>query len=408
MSNHIENFFQIKLDQLEKQYKTEKAIMYKGFYSSVFSNSQQLSILSIFHSTINDLFSFMNHKNNPGYGGHYNADESRMLLDIIEQIQIFQATTNEFIEYRFKLDDYYSNLIMKCRDFLTKSGGSSIPDDFQRIDIIEGKPIFTKLDVTEIERVSTFNSLAIQKIGGGSYATVFKYTDPHYETEFALKRAKPNLREDELKRFELEYKLLKSFDSPFIIKAYKYNTHKHEYTMEIADKTLEKFYKYNNASISFETRRMLVNQLMLAFEYIHSKAILHRDISYQNILIKQYEDRIMLKVCDFGLVKRPESKLTRVGTEVKGAINDYSDLDFIGFENYEIRHETYALSKVVYFLLTGRTSNYNKEKNIELKKFILRGIGAKEGRFVSVGEIRGVLMEKVFPSLKKDILTMQK
>jgi eukaryotic-like serine/threonine-protein kinase len=179
--------------------------------------------------------------------------------------------------------------------------------------------------------------------------------------------------------------------------------------MELADQTLEKFISRNNNSIPFDKKRALVIQLLNAFEYIHSKGILHRDISYQNILIKQYDDgSLWVKVTDFGLVKLPESTLTRQGTKIKGAINDYSDLMAIGFENYEIRHETYALAQVIYFILTGRKAGrkggYTSERNNELKNFILRAVSAdKEKRFTSVGEMKEELLKVVIPSLKSEI-----
>lgn len=103
-------------------------------------------------------------------------------------------------------------------------------------------------------------------------------------------------------------------------------------------------------------------------------------------------------------MKCPESKLTRQGTEIKGVINDYSDLRKVGFENYEIRHETYALAQVIYFILTGRKGEFTREKNTELKKFILKAVSAnKEERFTSVKEMREELIRVVLPSLKSEI-----
>ena len=237
------------------------------------------------------------------------------------------------------------------------------------------------------------------------------YQDPHYGIKFALKRAKENLREDELERFKNEFSDLKNLDSPFIIKAYTYNDEENEYTMELADQTLEKFMKYNNNSLSFDSRRALIIQLLNAFHYIHSKGLLHRDISYQNILIRKFEDgTFFIKVSDFGLVKRSESSLTRQGTEIKGAINDYSDLELVGFENYEIRHETYALAKVMYYIMTGRETNYYKEDIEQLKEFILKAIGNKENRFIDVDDMKSVLLEKVFPAIRrgKEKITLDK
>jgi hypothetical protein len=75
-------------------------------------------------------------------------------------------------------------------------------------------------------------------------------------------------------------------------------------------------------------------------------------------------------------------------------------LTAIGFENYEIRHETFALAKVIYFILTGRTSNYHREKNEALNKFISRAISADKGtRYLSVEEMKEYLYSKVYPTL---------
>ncbi|MBS4213238.1 protein kinase domain-containing protein [Neobacillus rhizophilus] len=395
--SELDNFLQIKHNQFSSKYNSEKIDLYKEYYTG-FGNAHLTEIFSILHSNLNDLFSFMNSKNGV-YGGHFNAAESRELLDIIEQIRILQAKLKS--EYSFEIDQYYMEIINSCRSFLKQSGGSSIPEEFPIIDIIEERPMFIKANITEIQSPENTSKITLHQIGGGSYAKVFKYSDPHYGTEFAVKRAKDDLREDELVRFKNEFNDLKNLDSPFIIKAYTYSDEKNEYTMELADQTLEKFMRYNNNSLSFASRRAFIIQLLNAFEYIHQKGLLHRDISYQNILIKKFEDGTnFIKVSDFGLVKRPESSLTRQGTETKGAINDYSDLDIVGFENYEIRHETFVLAKVIYYILTGRESNYHKEESEQLRKFILKAIGDKENRFNNVAEMKKVLLTEIFPSVR--------
>lgn len=395
-SYELDNFLKIKLTQFINKYDSQKISLFKPYYIH-FGHSSLNDIFPILHSNLNDLFDFLNHKNSSN--GHYNAADSRQLLDIIEQIRILQAKlTNKF---SFKIDDYYTEIINRCRKFLSSSGGSKIPEGFPHIDIIEERAIFVKTNSVEIENPDNSREITLKYIGGGSYAKVFKYKDPYYKINFAIKRAHANLQQIELERFKNEFNDLKALDSPFIIKAYTYNDEKNEYTMELADKTIHKFIRKHNNTLTFESRRKLIIQLLNAFEYIHNKGILHRDVSYQNILIKKYEDgTYFIKVSDFGLVKRPESNLTRQGTEIKGAINDYSDLERVGFENYEIRHETYAIAKVIYLILTGRETNYHKEAIDPLKNFILKAIGDKENRFYSVGEMRKVLLAEVLPYIR--------
>lgn len=395
---NIDKFLSLKINQLSA-YKNEKTVLFYEFYKNI-SNEKLKEIFSILHSSLNDLFSFMNSKNRLASQRHYNAHESRSLIEIIDNVRVLQASLKN--DHSFEIDQEYKDNMDFCKTFLSDSGGSAIPDELKRIKIIEDRPIFVLLDTTVIQTLKAIETIDLKQIGEGSYAKVFKYKDPFYECDFVIKRAKQNLKEDELIRFENEYNDLKALDSPFIIKVYYYDKDKNEYTMEYANKTLEKYMNDNNNKLTLDKRRILVNQLLNAFEYIHSKGYLHRDISYQNILVKIYDDSSsMIKISDFGLVKRPDSKLTRQGTEIKGAINDYSDLSVVGFENYEIRHETYALTKIIYFILTGRQTNFHKEKNDIVKEFILKGISSdKNQRYSSIEQIRGKLIEAVYPAIR--------
>ncbi|RKD73149.1 protein kinase-like protein [Sinobaca qinghaiensis] len=399
---NIENFLKIKLESIAPLHAdAEKAILYRNFYDDI-SNETLAHTFSIIHSKLNDLFSFMNHKNSPGRGGHYNADASRELIDLLKEIRIILATLErEPSEETYQIDHTYQEIIEKCSFFLSSSGGSPIPDEFPIIETIDHQPIFIPAFSISIPSPVKVVNARLQLIGGGSYAQVFHYKDPNYGLDFAIKRARPELSEEELKRFEIEFEQLSKLDSPYIIKAYKYDKDKNEYTMEFSDQTLEEYMKFENQNLPLSKRKNLVGQVLRAFSYIHEKGLLHRDISYRNILLKHFDDRSsIVKISDFGLVKITESQLTRQGTDIKGTLNDYSDLSRIGFGNYSIEHETFVLAKVIYFILTGKQSNYPKEKNQALKNFVLKAISShKTERFKSVQELHKVLNEKVYPTL---------
>ena len=72
-------------------------------------------------------------------------------------------------------------------------------------------------------------------------------------------------------------------------------------------------------------------------------------------MLKIYDDAIVVKIADFGLVKLINSDLTSVNTQFKGYFND-PGLVVEGFDNYNILHETYALTRILYFVLTGKTN----------------------------------------------------
>lgn len=226
----------------------------------------------------------------------------------------------------------------------------------------------------------------LKLIGEGSYSKVFKYKDESYEKVFVLKRAKSDLDSKEFERFKQEYEQMKSLNSPYIVEVYGFDENKHEYTMEFMDYTLEKYITTNNGKLSFKQRKSIVFQILKAFKYIHFKGLLHRDVCPKNILVKKYDDVDVFKVSDFGLVKIPESNLTSLNTEYKGYFND-PELRLEGFSSYGIVHEIYALTRVIYFVMTGKT-NTDKILNESLKSFVIKGLNPdKKLRYQNIEQL---------------------
>lgn len=119
---------------------------------------------------------------------------------------------------------------------------------------------------------------------------------------------------------------------------------------------------------------------------MHSKGFLHRGLSPTNVFINHYDDVDVVKIGDFGLVKIPESTLTTLQSELKGSLND-PDLINVGFSNYSIYHETYALTRLCFFILTGKT-NITKQKDGMIKEFWNKGTSPdKRKRFQTVDEL---------------------
>ena len=103
-------------------------------------------------------------------------------------------------------------------------------------------------------------------------------------------------------------------------------------------------------------------------------------------MIKVYDDVNVVKVCYFGLVKLPDSDLTSIDTILKGCYNDPA-LITEGFKNYTILHETYALIRLIAFILTGKATA-DRITDAKLKAFVEKGLSPdKEKRFKSVVEM---------------------
>lgn len=353
-----------------------------------FEDEKLRMVLSTLHHLLTESYITMNQLlPSEDYTRHFWAEDSRKLINIINIINKLKGKLLNS-ELSFKLDDYYANVLKNSKVFLSKSGGSEIPPFTESVDLYYEIPIFIPTNSLNISREDKKIFSDLKPIGEGSYASVYKYKDEFYDKEFVLKRAKKKLDTKELERFKIEYEQMKSLSSPYVTEVYRYNGDENEYIMECMDYSLESYLKKFQDKLDFNAKRKIVFQILNAFKYIHSKGILHRDISPKNILIKKYEDVLIIKVADFGLVKIPESGLTSLMTDFKGAFNDLS-LEQEGFSSYNILHETYALTKLIYYTMTNRTNiKIDSIKNSDLKQFVSKGTSLdKNVRYKNVDEM---------------------
>lgn len=338
------------------------------YYKNII-NDNLVYLFAYFHFKFNNLFEFLNYKMDVR-GRHYNADESRELISIInDEKNLYNELKNSI--YSFYIEEKYLKLINLCEPFLSQSGGSSIPEDFNKIVTIKSRPIFYLNSTVNIKNLQ----INLKLIGEGSYAKVSKYKDEFYNKYFAIKKANKDLNEKELERFKLEFEIMKKANSPYILEVYNYNKDDNSYIMEYANITLFKYIEQNNTRLNLSQRIGIINQIFKAFEYIHKNIGLHRDISTTNILLKIYDnDLLVVKISDFGLIKLKNSTLTSDNTDFKGSLND-PKLNIVGgFKNYSIEHETYALTRLIYFIVTGKTIIDNKFRNKDFESFIQNGI----------------------------------
>jgi hypothetical protein len=97
-------------------------------------------LFAYFHQELNSLFNFMNWKFSKNK--HFNAEDSRELLKLIEEIKSFSSLLKKE-GIIIQIDDYYDQVLKKCGTFLNSSGGSTIPEDFQTINIKKYDPILS-------------------------------------------------------------------------------------------------------------------------------------------------------------------------------------------------------------------------------------------------------------------------
>jgi len=381
----------MKIDNyISNQYRelNEKGLINPEFldlYSDI-ENEQLRKTLASLHKQFEVLFKAMNERlPTQNHTAHFWAEPSRSLIFVVDMaLSLHRSIKNS--KEAFEIDKYYFNILTECQKFLQRSGGSVIPPNMEKIEIYYTIPIFTPTQSQKIKRnnIQIYHNLKL--IDEGSYAQIFKYKDDFYQKEFALKRAKKDLNPKELERFKREFEQMKALSSPYILEVYAFEEAQFQYTMEYMNYSLEDYLKKFNTTITLETRRSIANQILKAFNYLHSKAIIHRDISPKNILIKEYEDILVVKVSDFGLVKIPDSNVTSINTEFKGYFNDPS-LATEGFDSYNILHETYALTRLLYYVATGKT-NTSAISEAKIKEFVQKGLSTDHSqRYQNVDEL---------------------
>ena len=380
---NIENYIESQYRELLScsQINVEYSDLYKSF-----RNQKLREILMTLHHDLVGLFRTMNERLPTGeHEAHFWAEPSR---DLIKRIEIIFSLVSSLkaTPLAFQIDPYYLELLTRCRDFLSSSGGSSLPPNMAKVELYYTLPIFLPLSSITISHKQQDFTFDLKLIGSGSYANVYKYKDTFYNRPFILKRAKKELTDKEMARFKREFDVMNDLSSPYILEVYCYNPDKNEYIMEYMDYTLDGYIAAHNSTLTIIQRKGIAQQILRAFDYLHSKGHLHRDISPKNILIKEYDDTLVVKLSDFGLVKIPDSTLTTVNTEFKGYFNDPA-LGVEGFNTYGIVHETYALTRVIYFVMTGKT-NTEKITNQNLRNFVERGLNPdKTKRFQNIRDM---------------------
>lgn len=152
----------------------------------------------------------------------------------------------------------------------------------------------------------------IQKIGHGTYGTVYKARITGTNTYVALKEINSDRKEGISCTTIREIAVLKHLKHENIVslESVFHNSKSIVLVFEYCACDLRQFIKRKNYNLSMAEVKSFSYQLLDAVNYLHSKSIIHRDIKPQNILLT---NKGILKLCDFGLsciTNLPHEKLS--------------------------------------------------------------------------------------------------
>ncbi|XP_050045761.1 cyclin-dependent kinase 5 [Dermacentor andersoni] len=143
----------------------------------------------------------------------------------------------------------------------------------------------------------------LEKIGEGTYGTVFKAKNRETQEIVALKRVRLDDDDEGVPSSALrEICLLKELKHKNIVRLHDvlHSEKKLTLVFEHCDQDLKKYFDSLNGEIDLEVVKSFMFQLLRGLAFCHSNNILHRDLKPQNLLINKNGE---LKLADFGLAR---------------------------------------------------------------------------------------------------------
>ena len=152
---NIENSIEVHYRKLSDTLSNE----YEDLYDSV-DNSRLKTLFSTLHAQLVNLFDTMNDRlpTLDGTTAHFWAEPSRELIETIGIIEALQRSLKNS-QFAFTLDEYYGQTVSECKDFLSRSGGSTIPSNIPKIELYYKIPIFLSRNSIVIDNQKSVSNL---------------------------------------------------------------------------------------------------------------------------------------------------------------------------------------------------------------------------------------------------------
>jgi serine/threonine-protein kinase len=185
----------------------------------------------------------------------------------------------------------------------------------------------------------------LEKIGAGSFATVYRAQDLELGREVAIKQIQPQFLADSAQneRYWREASLLASFQHPHIVTIYDVVRSRGWLILELLQANLRD--RLQGRSMDPKAVQNTVTQALRALSALHGRGLVHGDIKPSNLMI---DHRKRVKVGDFGLARRvshDEGSVIRgtakymapeTLTQDFGEVGPQSDLYSLGFTAYDL------------------------------------------------------------------------
>jgi len=199
-------------------------------------------------------------------------------------------------------------------------------------------------------QVDTYTRL--DKLGEGTYATVFKGRSRLTDTLVALKEIRIEHEEGAPCTAIREVSLLKNLKHANIVTLHDIVHTNNSLTLvfEYLERDLKQYMDDCGAILAIENIKLFLFQLLRGLAYCHARRVLHRDLKPQNLLINE---RGELKLADFGLARAKSVPTKTYSTEVVTLWYRPPDV-LLGSAEYSTPIDMWGVGCILYEMVVGK------------------------------------------------------
>jgi len=221
-------------------------------------------------------------------------------------------------------------------------------------------------------------------LGEGSYGKVYRVYDSLRQSVMALKKVKflgksaQGIPQSSLR----ELAILKELKHPNIVKLEDIIGNREAQSelfllFPLSSGDLRTFTLTNPSPLSLTTIRQIMKGLLQGVDYLHGQRIVHRDIKPENVLVDRDAEGVKVRVADFGLARTVHMPLRPYSKEILSLWYRSPEL-CLGYKNYSIGVDTWAIGCIFYELITGEVL-FKGRSDTEMIHKIFKTFGTPTG-----------------------------
>ena len=149
---------------------------------------------------------------------------------------------------------------------------------------------------------------------------------------------------------------------------------------------------------------VLVEQMIRAVKYLHSKGICHRDIKPENFLFSSEKESARLKLIDFGLSHK-------LGKWLKGMKEIVGTIHYVAPEvingRYNEKCDNWSVGVIMYLLLSGTLPFYAKSEELIIHKILHSEVHYDYGTWSQISHEGRDLVQRLLCKSPNDRISME-